>query len=83
MRVTLELNPEEEAAIQARARELGLSVDALLQDVVSREASRAVPASRTGRERASAFLAWADKFPASPQLSDDAVSRDSQYPDRF
>jgi hypothetical protein len=37
----------------------------------------------SSEERAKEFLAWADSFPDRPLLSDEAVSRESMYPDRW
>lgn len=37
----------------------------------------------TGEERAKAFLEWAESFPDTPPLSDDAISRANLYPDRW
>ena len=36
---------------------------------------------RQGEEKARAFLEWAESFPDTPPLSDDAISRASMYPD--
>lgn len=48
-----------------------------------RETGRLPRPSSTGEERAAAFLQWADSFPEVPLLSDEAISRNSLYPDRW
>ena len=83
MNVTLSLNPEIEKGLHIRARERGLSINDLLQEVVEREAALAAVPASSGKEKADAFVKWADSFPDTPALSDEAISRDSMYPDRW
>lgn len=79
----LNVNPEIEANLVAIAQRRGLSVDALLQEIVAKELHMAGSVD-TGEDKARAFIAWADSFPDdAPPLSDEAVSRDSLYPDRW
>lgn len=83
MNVTLSLNPEIEKVLQVRAHERGLSIEDLLQEVVEREAVLAAVPASSGKEKARAFVEWADSFPDTPPLSDEAISRASMYPDRW
>ncbi len=84
MHVTLNLNPETERVLQLRALERGVSITDLLQEAVEREASltKAMSSTASGEDKARAFLEWADSFPETPPLSDEAISRASLYPDR-
>jgi hypothetical protein len=84
MSVTLNLNPEVEKGLLALAQERGVSLSDYLQEIAAREvARRPAKASSTGEEKAREFLAWADSFPDTPPLSDEAISRASMYPDRW
>ena len=84
MTVTLNLNPDVEKGLMALAREEGLSISDYLQEVMVREAARvSIRTPATGEEKAEAFLAWAESFPDTPSLSEEAISRDSMYPDRL
>jgi hypothetical protein len=84
MSVTLNLNPDVEKGLLALAQERGLSLTEYLQEIMTREAARsAAKSSSTGEETAKAFLAWADSFPDTPPLSDEAISRETMYPDRW
>lgn len=76
----LQISTETEENVIAGAQSRGLSVDAYLQELVGKEISST---SQSGEEKASAFLAWADSFPDTPVLSDEAISRASMYPDRW
>ena len=84
MSVTLNLNPEVEKGLTALAVARGLSLSEYLQELATREAAgRQTEALATGDERAKAFIEWADSFPDTPPLSDDAISRASMYLDRW
>ncbi len=84
MTVTLNLNPEVEKGLIALAEARGLSLSEYLQEIVVREAARFPSlAAASGEEKARAFLEWAESFPDTPPLSDDAISRASMYPDRL
>lgn len=82
MTITLTLDPEVEKNLIARARERGLTLDAYLENLVTREASRAAEDQRGGKEKAQAFIAWAKGHRPTKPLSDEAVSRATLYPDR-
>lgn len=83
--VTLEIPPEREAAIQAAAKAQGLSVETWLV----RLAEQSVPLESSAdlqtadpEEWARQFQAWVESHdPNLPVLSDEAMSRESIYPD--
>jgi hypothetical protein len=79
--MALTLSPEIEERLLSAAQSRGLSPDAYLGELLTpHPAHSATPMS--GEARAKAFLAWADSFPDTPPLSDEAISRASLYPDR-
>lgn len=84
MSVTLNLKPDVERDLATLAQERGMSLADYLYEIATREAAR-LPLKKfqTGEERVSAFLEWADSFPETPALSDEAISRASMYPDRW
>jgi hypothetical protein len=86
MTVTLELSPEREAALKARARARGLSVEQWLLELAETfvSPSSIVHLQKTNpQEWARQFRAWADSHdPSTPILSDEDMSRESIYPDR-
>ena len=77
----LNVNPELEQNLVALAQERGMTVEALLREFVGQVQAAVAPQS--AEERARAFLTWADSFPDTPLLSDEAISRASMYPDRW
>lgn len=83
MNVTLNLNPESERVLQFRASQRGLSIHDLIQEVVEREVALTAHPTSSGEDKARAFLEWADSFPDTVALSDDAIRRESMYPDRW
>jgi len=84
MTVTLNLNPDVEKGLMALARERGMSLSDYLQEIAAREAARvSIRTNATGEEKARDFLEWAESFPDTPPLSDEAISRASMYPDRL
>jgi hypothetical protein len=84
--VTIELSPEKEAALVAQARARGLTVQQLLMEVTDQLVQPASIAhlQRTDpKEWARHFRAWAESHdPRTPVLPDEAMNRDSIYPDR-
>jgi hypothetical protein len=87
MTLTLELSPEWEAALKAHAQARGMSVEQWLLDLTEQFAptSSIVDLQRTNpKEWARHFDAWVNSHdPNTPVLSDDAMSRESIYPDRI
>ena len=92
MTLTIEVSGELEAALNAQAREQGLTADrvarqvlaqALTPGVAREEGSPSVAAGTSGEEKARAFVHWAKGHRDTPPLSDEAVSRAAMYPDRW
>ena len=85
MTVTLNLPPEKEAAFEAQARARGLSGEQWMLELAEQSVQPVSIAhlQRTNpREWARQFRAWADGHdPTIPVLSDEAMSRESIYPD--
>ena len=93
MTVMLNLPPEKEARLIAAAQAMGLSTDALVREALERVLAEApAPAGRprslqdelTPEEWVRQFDAWVDGHDrTTPLLSDEAISRESIYPDRI
>jgi hypothetical protein len=85
MTVTLNLPPEKEAAFSAIAQARGLSLEQWMLDIADQyvqPASIAHLQKTDPEEWARRFRAWADSHdPNTPILSDEAMSRESIYPD--
>jgi hypothetical protein len=85
MTVTLTLPPEKEAAFRAQAQARGLSVEQWMLELADQSlqpASIAHLQKTDPEEWARQFRAWADSHrPDIPVLSDEAMSRESIYPD--
>jgi hypothetical protein len=87
MTLTVALTEEEEAKLLAEARARGVSPDAIVRDAIKGFLNKApqpaqiATAEMTAEQRARAFVEWAENFPRTALLSDEAVSRDSFYRD--
>jgi len=81
MDVKLELKPDVEAGLAAEAQARGLSLESYLEQVIQDHAISIPALSGEAWERE--FDAWVNSFPDTPLLSDEAISRDSLYPDRW
>ena len=85
MTVTLNLPPENEAVFKARARARGLSAEQWMLELAEQSVQPVSIAhlQRTNpQEWARHFDAWVDSHnPDTPVLSDEAMSRESIYPD--
>jgi hypothetical protein len=86
MNVTIQI-PEERAALyQKQAQARGLTVERWLLELADQNAparSIAHLQKTNPKEWAREFRAWADSHnPNTPVLSDEAMSRESIYPDR-
>jgi hypothetical protein len=85
MTVALDLPPEKEAAFKAQAQARGLSLEQWMLEVAEQSVQPASFAhlQRTDPEEwARQFRVWADGHdPNTPVLSDEAMGRESIYPD--
>ncbi len=85
MTVTFHLPPEKEAAFEAHARARGLSVEQWMLELAEQSVqpvSIAHLQKTNPQEWARQFRAWADGHdPKIPVLSEEAMSRESIYPD--
>jgi hypothetical protein len=84
--MTWHLRPEIAARLESLANAHGLSVENYLKQLVERESSLnapRVPARRLSAEEwAHQFEKWADSFPETPPIPDEALTRENLYPDR-
>jgi hypothetical protein len=84
MTVSIDLSPEKKAVLQAQARARGLTIQQLLIELTDQLAptSSIAHLQRTNpAEWAQKFHEWAESHDrTTPLLSDEAVSRESIYP---
>jgi hypothetical protein len=80
MTVTLDLKPETQAGILALAEASGMSLEQYILAMVESTVHRHSPLSP--KERAAAWIESAKRFPDTPPLSDEAISRESIYGER-
>ena len=82
MGIQIELDPEVEAELKARAERDGLSLSQYVQRILEQQVP-VLPSESTltPEERARAFQDWAENFPyrRNTPLSDDAISREAIY----
>jgi len=87
MNVTIELSDEKAAALKAQAEAQGLTVERWLEQIAEQHVqpvSIAHQQKTNPKEWARQFDAWVDSHdPNTPVLSDEAMSRESIYPDRI
>lgn len=87
MNVTLELSDEKAAVLKAQAEAQGLTVERWLEQIADQHArpvSIAHLQITNPKEWARQFDAWVDSHdPTTPVLSDEAMSRESIYPERI
>src|SRR5260221_10282095 len=87
MNVTIELSDEKALALKAQADALGLTVERWLQQLAEQHIqpkSIAHLQRTTPKEWARQFHAWAESHDrTTPLFSDEAISRESIYPDRI
>ena len=87
MTLTIELSPEREAALKAQAQARGMSVEQWLLELAEQLApstSIAHMQKTNPKEWARQFHEWAESHDrTTPLLSDNAISRESIYPDRI
>jgi hypothetical protein len=83
IQVTINLNPDTEARLVALAQESGLTVELFLEHLVKEKKSTTAPRRHLNPDDWSAqFEEWANSFPEAPLISDEALRRESLYPDR-
>ena len=82
MTVSLSLSPEIEEGLLARAEQKGVSLDYLLQEIVSREVGIGSTPKMSGEEKARAFVEWAESHRHTTPLSDEAIDRSNLYPEQ-
>jgi len=86
MTFTIELSHETAAALKAQAEARGLTLEHWLQELAEQQVQTGSIASlqtTNPKEWARQLRAWAASHdPNLPVLSDEAMSRDSIYPDR-
>jgi hypothetical protein len=89
MNLTIELSDEKAAALRAQAEARGLTVERWIEQIAEQQAE-AQPASiahlqkTNPKEWARRFHEWAESHDrTTPLLSDEAVSRESIYPDHI
>jgi hypothetical protein len=85
MTVTLNVQPEKEAAFEAQARARGLSLAQWMLELAEQSVQSVSIAhlQRTNPQEWARYVdAWVDSHdPDTPVLSDEAMSRESIYPD--
>ncbi len=82
MTVTLHLKPGTQAGLAELAQAAGMSVeDYVLAMVEGNLPAQTGKTALTPEERAAAWIESAKRFPDSPPLSDEAVSRENMYSD--
>jgi hypothetical protein len=80
MTLTVDIKPETEAGLLVMAEARGMSLEQYVGEVI--ESSVRPQSHMSPEERAAAWIESAKRFPATPLLSDEAISRESIYADR-
>jgi hypothetical protein len=87
MNVTIELSDEKAAAFRTQAAAAGLTLEKWLEQLGEQhvQADSIAPLQKTNpREWARCFHEWAESHDrTTPLLSDEAIRRESIYPDRI
>jgi hypothetical protein len=83
--LTLNLTPEAEAGLLAEAQSAGLPLEQFLSRQLEAMAKIIVPAAAGAgsNQWEKEFDDWLDSFPQSPVLSEEALRRETWYPDRW
>ena len=81
--MSLNLNPDIEARLIALAQSNGVSVEDFLRRVVEEKSEHATTRRLSPEQWAVQFEEWADSFPEAAPIPDDALRRESLYPDRW
>ena len=83
MTVKIELPPDVEAGLTAQANEKGLGLSEYVEDLLKSQARLIHEAEpKAAPNRADAWRAISKRFPQTPLLSDQAISRENLYENR-
>lgn len=82
MTVTIDLNPDMEAALVALAAEQGISLAHYVRRLVEQQVAVPPKPTLSPAERVALWLDAAKRVPETPTLSDEAMSRESIYDSR-
>jgi len=80
MTLTIDIKPETQAGLLAMAEARGMSLAQYVEVVVESSVRR--QSQMSPGERAAAWVESAKRFPDTPPLPDEAISRESIYADR-
>jgi hypothetical protein len=88
MTLTIDLPPDKEAVFKAEAQLRGLSVEQWIVEVAEQQVRHAGSVAHLQKTNPEEWVRRFDEWlnshdPNTPVLSDEAMSRDSIYPDRF
>ena len=84
MTLIIELPDEEKHALTTKAREAGLPVEHYARQLIERDLGIGGQFNtETGDKWQQKFDVWADSFPDTPLLSEEAITRANMYPDRW
>ena len=84
MTVTIEVPADLEATVLAQATAKGLAVAEYVENLIRQQAGDLSPkGSLSPAERAALWLEGSKGYPSTPPLSDEAISRESMYEDRW
>jgi len=81
--MSLNLNPDIEARLIALAQSSGVSVEDFLRHVVEEKSEHSKALRLSPEQWTEQFEDWADSFPEAAPIPDEALSRESLYPDRW
>jgi hypothetical protein len=81
--MSLNLRPDIEERLRGLATASGISPEAFLQQLVEEKAGSAAHSRLSAEEWSRQFEEWADSFPDAPPIPDEALSRETLYPDRW
>ena len=82
MTITIELPPEIEAGFAALAAARGVTLQVYLQHLLEEQIPARIILPMSPAERGAAWRESAKKFPHTPPLSDEAISRENLYAER-
>lgn len=81
--MSLNPGPDLEERLQRLAAAEGVSLEVFLLHLVEERAGGASRSRLSAEEWSRQFEEWADSFPNAPLIPDEALSRESLYPDRW